>query len=186
MKKSNLFLILISFVCLCVGIFIFLLHRDFIVFKWVGGQDVQQLEKIRANVAMMRKDVKYYFFKDNAWHHEEGSMIWDVSSLTRNIKLLVSDWLVCVQGENFVSATVFLNSVAFSFGQETVFLNFNKSLFPKNVSIHYKWRLIESLLRTMREADVGVQSVRFFVEDSVLRDDHLDFSQPWPIAGFCI
>ncbi len=175
---------LISLACFCAGIFFFLLYRDFVIIKWVGSQGARQLAKLRKGAAVTRKEVKYYFFKDDTVYFEEGIMIWDTSSPTKNIKLLISDWLVCLQGEKQISPTVFLNSVAFSFGKESVFLNFNKSFFSKNSSIHHKWQLIESLLRTMRGAGVTVQSVRFFVDDKLLRDDHLDFSQPWPITGF--
>ena len=44
---------------------------------------------------------------------------------------------------------------------------------------------IEGILKTIRENNNAIQTVRFLVHHQPLRDTQLDFSFSWPVQGFC-
>ena len=166
------------------GLLLFFLKRDMLIIRWTGSIEKDHLARLKKVASVQRKKIKYYFFKDDAFHHEDGEMIWRSSDLSKSVTQLVGDWLTILQGQQLISNTVFLKSVAFSFGNEEVFLHFNKTFLSDDASIMKKWHIIECLFKTLRGAGLRVQGVRFFVEDKLLEDDHLDFSQPWSITGF--
>ena len=47
-----------------------------------------------------------------------------------------------------------------------------------------KWHLIESLLKTIKESELGIKFINLLVNNKPLEDTHLSFIQPWPIEGF--
>ncbi|MFH1831683.1 MAG: hypothetical protein ABH827_02660 [bacterium] len=188
MIKSYKKIIIILGAGIFAGIFFFLLNRDYLVIKWIGGSSSAELDTLKIGVSVARKKVQYFFYKDHVLARETGTIVWAPDNITKSFERLIGDWLICLQDQKLISRTVFLRSVAFSFGSEEIFLNFNQSFFPKHVSIMYKWHIIEALLKTLysvsQSTSVPVQGVRFFVGDEVLHDAHLDFSKAWPITGF--
>ena len=65
-----------------------------------------------------------------------------------------------------------------------LFLSFNKDLFDKQYATFEKLMIIESLLKTMRDNKIAIQSVRFLVHHQIMTDDHLNFIISWPILGY--
>lgn len=76
-----------------------------------------------------------------------------------------------------------LQSVVVTQAQEA-YLSFDRNPFGKEQSTFEKWIWVESLLKTVRIADVPLQSIYFLAYHQPLHDVHLDFSISWPVVGF--
>jgi len=172
----------ISLVCLVIGIVLFLVQQNWIIFHWGVNNSYNQLPMIKKD-QITRKTVNLYFLKNEKFNSEKSTILWDESNTTHNLKQVVLHWLTCNQEEKIVSpSTVFENVVISNTGQ--AYLSFNQSLLSKEWSIYKKWYLLESLFKTILTADIQITSVIFLVNQEAMDDDHIDFSQPLPVSGF--
>ena len=63
-------------------------------------------------------------------------------------------------------------------------ISFDQLPFLREWSIQKKWQLLDGLSRTISACELEIQSLAFLVRHETMQDDHLDFSQPWPVDGF--
>ena len=88
-----------------------------------------------------------------------------------------------MEDEKIIDTDIQLLSAIITENKE-LFLSFNKDLFDKQSATLYKMMIIESLLKTLRENHISVQSVRFLVHHQTMIDDHINFNISWPMNGY--
>jgi len=128
------------------------------------------------------RKITLFFFKHNAWQKEQMNTIW-LSDITQNIKTITNNWLILLEDEKIIDKDIQVVSAVISPAKE-LFLSFNKEPFHKQDSTYTKLMIIQSLLTTMHENKIPVQSIRFLIHHQPLIDDHLNFSISWPISNF--
>ncbi len=128
------------------------------------------------------KKIALFFFKNEKWHTEHNSVIWS-SNITENVKTVTNNWLTLLEDEKIIDTDIQLVSTIITKTKE-LFLSFNKDLFEKQDATFSKLMIIESLLKTLKENKIAVQSVRFLIHHQTMVDDHLNFSISWPITGY--
>jgi len=179
----SLLLIIGSFAC---GIFFFLVQRNVIILDAPFGKKsvAQERARVLQEKTVIRKKIRYYFFKDERLEHEDVMLMWHKGNIAANLKHLTNNWITFLQDESLIKNGVCLESVALSAFNEQAYLSFNQSFLARSRSVFQKWALVESLFKTIRCAEIPIRSIAILVENNYMRDDHLDFSYPWPIDGF--
>lgn len=130
-----------------------------------------------------KKNVKIWFWKHDKWHFEENDILWGQDNAT-NITNLVQNWLIVLDEENITKNKINLQSTVNTQNQQTAYLSFDHNLFTKELSTYQKLIIVESLLKTLRTNQVSTQNIQFLVQHQTMKDNHLDFNNPWPINGF--
>jgi len=115
--------------------------------------------------------------------HEETDFIW-FSNRSENLKHLINNWLSFLHDERIIEKKVLIETVSESDFDQVTYLSFNQSPLDREWSIYKKWNFIESLLKTIRGVEPNIKQIVFLVGYQQMEDDHLDFSQNWPIEGF--
>lgn len=162
------------------GVLFFLIQKDILIITWSTKIHTTHLEK----TAISRKKVKLFFWNDEKFQSEEVVLAWEKNLPDKNLQNLINNWLSLVQDEKLINEKVRLELVAISPLSHEVIIAFNRPILAKGWPIIKKWHLLESLCRTIRETELSISFIVFLVNDAIMKDDHLDFSQPWPIDGF--
>ncbi len=183
LRKYLLYLFLVLG-CLFVGAIFFLIQRNWLIIQWTLGGENQDdvIIQSRQDIAL-RKKVDLFYFKEDKFASEESTFVW-FSNKSENIKHLISNWLLFLHAERILCKKVCLESVALSQDDQQAFFSFDQLPLDREWSILKKWHFIESMFKTIRGAAIDIKSVVFLVGHQPMEDDHLDFSQSWPIEGF--
>lgn len=131
-----------------------------------------------------KKHAVLYYWHNNSWHQEQASILY-CDNISNNIKLLINEWLSLNEAEQIIEKKVALESALICTSGQELFLSFSRNIFGKDESLFGKWMRIEGILKTIRENNNAIQTVRFLVHHQPLRDTQLDFSFSWPVQGFC-
>lgn len=172
---------IVSILCLIIGGLFFLIQQNWVLIHWSFGKTYHT--PVIKKDATWRKPIKLYFWKNEKYNTEDATILWNDQNTTHNLKQIVQHWLICNQDEkNIKPSTTHEGVVLSTFGQ--AYLSFNQSILSKEWSIHKKWSVLESLFKTIRTTDIQVQALVFLVNNEPMEDDHIDFSQPFPIGGY--
>lgn len=174
------------YLTLCVGMIIIgtlfvSIKSGWIIFHYPSyTQDIaQQKAVMRVN----RTPIIYSFYKDGAWHTEYNEL--SVSPDTQKmIHYVVNSWLSFLHEEHIMKKRVTAHAVLISANGNDLFISFDRNPLQKESSIYEKWMWIEGLLKTIRAQGIKIAHVHFLVHHQPLQDAHLDFENPWPIAGY--
>lgn len=129
-----------------------------------------------------KKTMTLYFWYHQGWYQETVALLW-TDNLVHNITGLITAWLRMIYQERFVEEPVAVQAIAVQ-GQ-TVYCSFDRSPFDKQASTYDSWMWIESLLKTLRQANISsLTCVHFLVHHQPLCDAQLSFDTPWPLCGF--
>lgn len=178
MNKNYYYIAIVSLICTFFGFAYYIINNEWVIIKLNNNK-----EKVFVKKACKSPFILYYWQNDQ-WHSESKELIDIKDNKAKTIEYLISSWLGLLDEEQILSKKVSLQSVMVDSTGQEVFISFDRSLFDKNSSIKQKWYLIESLLRTLRANISGIQKVYVLVHNQLINDDHLDFSQGWPISGF--
>jgi len=183
MKKYLIYFCL-SVTFFTLGIGFFLLKRNWIILHWVPGYNLSEdVSGVLGKKIAPKRTVALYYWKEGSLKKELVSFVW-LSSKAESLKLLVGNWLTFVYEERILGKKVGVDSVALSISEQEVYISFDQILFLREWSIHRKWQLLDSLCRTISASGLGIAKLIFLVGHESMVDDHLDFSQPWPVDGF--
>jgi hypothetical protein len=167
---------------LFVGMFFFLLQRNWLIIRWVGFWGKEKIStEVKKNIST-KKIIRLFYWKDDRFQNEEVSVVW-FKNVSENIKHTINNWLAFLYEERILARTVLLESVAVADGGAVAILSFDQSFLSREWSIQKKWRTIESLLKTLSQAKFSIQSIMFLVKYHKMEDDHIDFSRTWPMGG---
>lgn len=174
---NNKYYGIISFFTLLAGILLYAFYNEIIIIR-IPKNNAYFIKDV--NVEKVKSD--FFFFKDNKWYKEQKEIILSQNKI-ENLTYLINTWLTLYNEEkkfrkiNLQNALIDSNSVE-------AFISFDRSPFIKENSTYEKLMWIESLLKTISESKIKIQSVRFLVHHKPLNDFHLDFSKAWPLSGF--
>jgi len=178
--------ILTSVACFFLGVTVLLVKRNWLIVHWVPSYARSDASVSVSNKHVVhRKKITMYYWKDDTLKQEEDSCIWGAGK-AEDLKLLVGNWLLFLYEERILGKRVSLQSVALNASEQEAFLSFDHAPFSRDWSIHKKWQVLDGLCRTIKGLELEIQLVLFLVNHEIMSDDHLDFSQPWPIGGFKI
>jgi hypothetical protein len=183
-KKHILFILGVFFLFFCGAVF-FLIQRNWLIVQLtLGSDDIEEMVRSAKENVVLRKKVRFYYWKDDKMEIESANFIW-LNNRSENLKHLVNNWLAFLCEERIINKRVLLDSVAISKDGQSVYFSFDQNPFNREWAIIDKWNFIEGMLQTIRNVDKEVKRLIFLKEGHIIEDDHLDFSQPWPVEGFC-
>jgi hypothetical protein len=171
--------IVISLCAFLFGLLLLVVRRHWIIIRWIPSSSIEASngEGFLAKHEKTRKEVTLYAWKDDQLYKDRVRCIWGQVA-ENNIKNLVGNWLAFIYEERIISKRVQLESVALDELGQSVFLSFDRPLCERGWAIYKKWNIIKSLLKTIKMTNEKVQDVLFLVQQEVMQDDHLEFSQP--------
>lgn len=164
---------------LLLGILLYAYLQEWIIVCWPGnkGSGISLLQ------AGTKKKVTFSYWHNSAWHQEMQELVISTNT-SESLQALVSGWLVLTEQEGISDKKVSLQTGLLSSGDRYAYLSFDRNPLPTECSTFTTWMWVEGLLRTLRENGMSFQGVYFLVQHEPLQDDHLDFSNPWPLTGF--
>ena len=167
---------------LLLGMFLFFLQKGWVVLDLPDLKDHKIIHKSPIGQTF-KKNIKLYYMKNNKPYHDEASVIW--SDITEDVlKNMVNTWLSFMYDEQLIDRKIHLENVLLSESGQVAYLSFDSIIILQDWSIHKKWNFIESLLKTIKNSSLNVQSLVFLVKHKKMQDEHLDFTHEWPIYGF--
>ena len=177
---KNLGYILLSLACGTLGMLYFAYNQGWILIR-TSSYDTE-IEQTVNNLRAKKKPVSLIFWHHDKWNTESVDIL-ETNDKAQTIHYLINSWLTLLDEDNIMTKKVTLQSSLISSNGQ-IYLSFDRNPFDENSSTHEKWMWTESLLRTIRENDTGIQNIRFLVHHHTMEDNHLDFSNPWPAVGF--
>ena len=166
-----------------MGSLFFLIYKDILVIKFLYKSNSNNTSVGFIKNFSSKKDLKFYFWKDEKFNFELKRFVW-FKDKGENLKHFISDWLVLLQEESILSNPAYLHNVSINKDEDVAFLSFEQPFFESSWSIFEKWNFIEGLLKSVREANFKIREIHFLINNKVMEDYHLDFSNGWPIDGF--
>lgn len=169
----------LSLLCLVLGAACYLYWQGWIIIRYPGSS----VSTSKLQPAVTKKSVKLLFWYQDTWRTETTDVLWaDTVDLTAYH--LISQWLSLLDDEGLLDNKVTLQSALVSASGTELFLSFDRNPLPQEGSMFEKLMFIEGMLKTLRENNVRILGVRFLVQHKPMMDEHLDFSNAWPIRGF--
>jgi hypothetical protein len=130
-----------------------------------------------------KKNITFSYWHNGSWHTEKQELMCP-ADLSEYISYLVNSWLTLLDEEHVMDTKVTLQTALLANGNSDVYLSFDRNPLPQEQATHTCWMWVEGLLKTLRDNDVPVHNVHFLVHHQPLQDQHLDFTNAWPIVGF--
>jgi hypothetical protein len=130
-----------------------------------------------------KKKVSLFFWKHDQWRKETTQLLWSEDT-QKNIETLIKAWFTLLEDEGLITTPVRLQSVLLSPTKTHAYLSFDRNFLPQDGPTYEKWLRIEGLMKTIRENDIALSHIQFLVDQQLMPDYHLEFSNPWAIGGF--
>ena len=176
MKNFKLFII--SSILLVGGVLFFLQQES-----WIMISFSKPTTYIKKNVSIQPKETPIWIFKNSAFKKEMTEIIFS-NDHAQTIKLLINSWLVMLEEENIIDKQITVQSVILTPSGQDAFICLTESPLSKQASTHTKLMIIESMLKTLHDAKLGLANIRLLVHHQPMLDPHLNFDISWPISGF--
>ena len=160
---------ILSFVA---GVFLLAYLQSWIIF----ARPSFKKNKLPQTQNIMKKKVTLKYWHHDEWRSEETELIWKDDKAS-NIFYVINNLLTLMEEEEVLSKKVSLESSLISPTGQEIFVSFDRNPFDKESSTFEKWIIIESILQTIKENSIPIQSIRFLVHHKPLNDYHLDFSK---------
>jgi len=177
-KLGYSLLALASFVA---GLVLISIQKNFIILNFNTTKLANHQTQTQTNFT--KKNITLWFWQNEQWHSEQTIILWGQDS-ANNLTSLVQNWLALATEEQIIKNKINLQAALVSKNEQTAYLSFGNTLFNKNLSTYQKLLIIESLLKTIRTNQTGIQEIQFLVQHQIMQDSQLDFANPWPITGF--
>lgn len=171
----------ISFIVVCLTLFIFAYQQSWIIIRSPFQNTITYTFK-KNNIK--KKIITLCFWHNNKWHQEKTEIHVYSQKPDDIINYITNAWLKLLHEEHIIQKKIALQSVLISPSSKQAYISFSQSPLDKENSTHQKWLLVESLLKTLRENNIDIQSIYFLVHHQPLNDQNLNFSNAWPLEGF--
>jgi hypothetical protein len=179
MIKNNQLYAYLSIACFCLGILFIVTQREWIIFNFSSERIFIKNDK----QTFYKKNTQLFFYKNSQWKSERNDILWSSDQAT-NITNLIQNWLILLEEENITLNKITLQSTLITQNSQTAYLSFDQSLFSEDQNTYQKLMIVESLLKTLKENSITIPNVQILAHHKLIKDQHLDFSQAWPLAGF--
>lgn len=177
MMKQQIYIL--SFIFFILGVIFFAIQKEFIIFRLPFKKiEIANFNKCHTS----RKTITFYYYNNIKWITENIDILIS-ENVEDNIQKIINTWLNLLDEEKIIEK-ISLQTALISENSNELYLSFDRNLVNEENSTMQKLMLIESLLRTLRDNDIKISKVNFLVHHQIMKDHHLDFSNPWPIEGF--
>lgn len=173
-------IITFSVIALCIGFITYAYFNHWIIIAYPQSQSSTTHSPFPGH---QKRKVKLYYWHNNNWHTENSELLWS-NNKVECITYLIRAWLTLLEEEMVTHRSVALQTAILTASQQELFLSFDRKPFDQDSNTYIKWMWVEGLLKTVRLNNLDIQRVTFLEHHQPLQDDHLDFSNPWPINGF--
>jgi hypothetical protein len=171
-------IIFFSLLGFCIGLLFLAFQNNIIIIRNPFARHLLQEQP-----GVEKKKVKLFYWHHDKWNNEEVDIIW-AANKAQTLKYLIDSWLTLMDEEHLMEKKTSLQAVVLGSSENDIFLSFDRNPLSREGTIFEKWMWLEGLLKTIRDNDLKVQSIRFLVHHQDMYDTHLDFSNPWPSIGF--
>lgn len=161
------------------GILFYGFNRQWLVIAIPG---LTRADYVPGKIATEKKIITLYYWMYDKWHHETTELLWPAEP-SEALLYVARALLALLYEQKILTKRVGVQSVVEA-KNNCMLISFDRNPFHKQSSTHDKLFIIESMLKTIHATKLKVQSVMFLVHHQPLNDYHLDFTNPWPIAGF--
>ncbi len=176
---NSIKIIIFSILLLFFGILFFFYQESWIIISIPNKNPTTYKNKS----SIHPKETPLWIFTHETFQKETTEIIFS-NDQAQTIKQLLNNWLTVLEEENVSDKQISVQSVILSkLGQEA-FICFSESFLNKQTSLHTKFMIIESMLKTLKEAKLNITNVKFLVHHQSMQDAHLNFDISWPITGF--
>lgn len=175
-RLQQIVVLILSFL---IGFIYFAFNQGWIVIRSFSAS---QSETTALNLKATKKYMPLVFWNDNKWNKESVEII-ATADPALTVQHLLTSWLSLLDEEGAMTHKVTLQAALMS-ASGHLYLSFDRTPFDENSSTYDKWMWVEGLLTTIRENEPAVHAVHFLVHHHPMDDNHLDFSNAWPITGF--
>ena len=176
---NKLILITVSIILLGLGS-LFFLHQE----SWIiVSLPCTTLTQAKSTTKIKSEEITVWFWKKGSFHKETTEIIVS-DDIAQTLKLLINNWFNLLEEEGITDKQITVQSVALAPSGQEAFISLNQQPFDKQASTHAKLMLMESLLKTINQAKLGITSVRLLIHHQSLQDDQLNFDISWPIQGY--
>lgn len=177
MKKR--FIYFISMLLFLFGILFFCYQESWIIFNIPQNTGFIPIQK----PTVKKSSVQLWVFKQNTWITETTEIIKN-DSIAQTLQNLLNSWFLFLEEEQILSQTINVTSVVMSPTNTLAFISLSQNPLDPQASTYESIMLIESMLKTIRENKIAIQSIQLLVRHQPLLDQRLNLSIPWQISGY--
>jgi N-acetylmuramoyl-L-alanine amidase len=131
-----------------------------------------------------KKQVDIYIWKQEEEQKERIEIIWE-SDIENQVHAIVQAWLTLLEQENIISEKITVQDVCGGLVKDAFFISFTASPLPKDASTKTKLKIIDSLVKTVKNNLSLHAPIQLLVQHKPIIDPHIDFSANLPIEGYC-
>jgi hypothetical protein len=176
---NNKWYIITGSCCFALGILFFLIFGRYIIFQLPF---VHAREYYANSIPSTLKQVSLHWWHTNTWKREAIENI-TAADKGQLIYYLLNRLMNQLHEDALLERQVSVQQVLLNHNHQEAYISFDGNPLGRQKNISQKIMIIESMVKTLRENNVALQSIHLLVHHQPLYDYHLDFSQPWPIAG---
>lgn len=184
MINRSSFIIAGGIMALCAGILFFVVEQRLIVVDVRFFRATTTPEEGEHERRATKKQVTLYAHKENKELSEKTAIVWRHDNQTENIKALANAWLTLLHAERIIDEKTIVETVGLSEEQKIAYVTFSLPWLKPQTSTIDKLLLVESLLKTIKNAVSGVSAVQLLVKHEAMKDVHLECDYPWPLDGW--
>lgn len=179
MNKIYMTVILIT--CTMLGFFYFLYQESWIIIT--SPFEPQETINPSFKKNLDYKPVTLYYLYQQSIKTETTEILYSENTAD-TIKNLINHWLLFLEDEQITSKETQVLSVALSQSKQEAFICLNQPPFNPMWNTFQKLMWVESMLKTIRNNNIPITTIKILVHHQPLQDDHLNFDISWPISGF--
>lgn len=175
-------LILIIILSTAASVFVFAWYHDWIIFSFPYGS---KPAAYTSNSTCTKKTVTIFIppkkhFSETC-EKEIKEILWS-DNPENNILTLARAWAALVDEETIIQKKITLQAASFTH-KDHLIISCDRAPFNKYDAVSKKYATIQSLIKTLHKEFPTLQTIRFFVHHVPIRDEDLDFTQPWPVQS---
>lgn len=160
--------------------FLFFLHQEsWIIINLPSKPTQQALTKS----SITSKEVTLWIWNKGSFNKETTDIIFS-DDTTQTLTLLLNQWFALLEEEKITDQQITVQSVTLSANGQEAFVSLHQYPFNKQNSTHDKLMIMQSLLKTIKQAQLNIHHIRLLVHHQPIQDDHLNFNISWPILGY--
>ena len=163
--------------------FVFFLYQESWIILFIPYQTSRQTNKI-APTHTNKEIVLWLWNNTTQSFQKETTEILYSNDINQNIKLILNSWFLLLEEEGFTDKQINVQTVALCAHDTDAFISLNQYPFDEQASTHQKLMVIQSLLKTLKDNQIPILSIRLLIHHQPLIDEHLNFDISWPIHGY--
>lgn len=167
--------------CTFIGAFFCAYQNGWLIICLPITKQKQTTSYIAATIS--RKKVVATWWHDNSWQTESIEVVWSTDK-NAALEALVRAWVALIDEENNETKPLVVQSAMFGLREKIAYISCDRSPFGKQMSMYDKLRWFDGLAKTILASELACTHIQLLVNHKPLFDAHLDFSKPWPVAGF--